>query len=326
MRRNLPILILMVLTFMTGPVLGQGDSFFSIEGLRLTPTVRVGYQNMASSINIPNFFDQFVTELANRGPLDVGLKDCGVWVGGIDLNAEVGRLSLLVSCEGNVPKDIRLGAEQEPFYAGQSRVEWQGSRFEWFSLDGRASFEIRPAIWLAAGFKTQNWSVKLTGPSDPTGLFQAFQSFFGDNYTADLSAKAWIPYLGIGFGGPNFKASLLYSPVPWVDAKVPFRYLFVGIPHSTSVLGYEDDRYRLTGPGSFLELAVDADFEVRPGLKCFLWGKGNLLRIKGNGTQDYENRFTVGGVQTSQFLDSSSALGNFTSHNIAGGLALKGTF
>jgi|SRR5271157_2846882 len=327
MRRNLPILIIMVLTFMTtGPVLGQEVSFLNLRGLRLTPTVRVGYQTMATNINIPIFFDQFVGELDNRGPLDLGLKDSGVWVGGIDLNAQVGRFSVLVSGEANVPKDIRLDAEQEPFYAGQSRVLWQGSRFEWFSLDGRASLEIRPEIWLGAGFKAQKWSVNLTGPSDPIGLIQIFQSVFGDNYTADLSAKAWIPYFGVGFGGPNFKASLLFSPVPWVDAKVPFRYLFVGIPNSTFALGYEDDRYRLTGPGLFFELAVDADVDVRPGLKCFLWVKGDWLRIKGNGTQDYENRFVTGGVQTFQFFDSSSALGSFTSYNVSGGLAVEGTF
>jgi hypothetical protein len=326
MRRNLPILILIVLTCMAGPVLGQGVSFVNLEGLRLTPTVRVGYQNMASSINIPIFFDQFVTELANRGPLDVGLKDAGVWVGGIDLNAQVGRFSVLVSGEASAPKDIRLEAEQEPFYVGQSRVQWQGSRFEWFSLDGRASYEIRPQIWLGAGFKTQKWSAKLTGPSDPIGLIQQFQSVFGDNYTADLSANAWIPYLGLGFGLPNFKASLLFSPVPWVDAKIPFRYLFVQIPHSPFALGYEDDRYRLTGPGLFFELAVDADVVVRPGLKCSLWLKGDWLRIKGKGSQDYENRFTVAGVQTDQFLDSTSALGNFTSYNVSGGLAVEGTF
>jgi hypothetical protein len=326
MRRNFPILLVMALTLMTGPAVAQGVSFIDFGGLRLTPTVRVGYQTMAANINIPIFFDQFVTELANRGPLDIGLRDSGVWVGGIDLNAQAGRFAFLVSGEANVPKDIRLEAEQEPFYAGLSRVQWQGSRFEWYSLDGRASFEIRPEIWLAAGFKTQHWSVKLAGPSDPIGFIQFFQSFFGDNYTADLSANAWIPYLGVGFGGPNFKASLLVSPVPWVDAKVPFRYLFVQIPHSPLALGYEDDRYRLTGPGVFLELAVDYDVDVRPGLKCSLWLKGDWLRIKGNGTQDYENRFAVAGVQTFQFFDSSSAFGNFSSYNFSGGLAVQGTF
>lgn len=326
MRRYLPILIVVPLILMAGPGFGQGVSFFDLGGLRLTPTVRVGYQNMATNINVPIFFDQFVTELANRGPLDLGLRDSGVWVGGIDLNGQVGRFSVFVSGEANVPKDIRLEAEQEPFYAGLSRVQWQGSRFEWYSLDGRVSFEIRPEVWLGAGLKTQHWSVKLTGPSDPIGLIQVFQSVFGDNYTADLSANAWMPYLGLGFGLPKFKASLLFSTVPWADAKVPFRYLFVQIPHSPFALGYEDDRYRLTGPGLFFELAVDADVDVRPGLKCSLWLKGDWLRIKGNGTQDYENRFTVAGVQTFQFSDSTSAFGNFSSYNVAGGLAVQGTF
>jgi hypothetical protein len=326
MCRDFSILVVMVLTFLTGHAFAQGMSSFDVRGVTFTPTFRVGYQAMTANINIPIVFDQFVGELDNRGPLDVSLKDSGVWVGGIDFNARVGRFSALVSAEANAPKNISLEAQQEPFYAGSSRVQWHGSRFQWSSFDGRGAFEVRPNISLAAGFKVSQWSVKLTDPSDPNGLYQFFHSFYGDNYTADLLTKAWIPYLGVGFGGPNFNASLLFSPVAWVDAKVPFRYLFVGIPHSTFALGYEDDRYRLKKNGLFLELAVDTDFDVRPGVKCSLWVKGNWLRIHGKGAQDYENQFVTGGVQTFQFSDTSSAVGSFTSYNVSGGLAMEGTF
>jgi hypothetical protein len=326
MRRHFSILVVMVLTVLAGHAFAQGMSSFDISGVAFTPTVRVGYQGMAANINIPNVFDRYVLELDNRGPLDVSLKDSGVWVGGIDFNARVGRFSALVSAEANAPKNITLEAQQEPFYAGSFRIQWNGSRFQWSSFDGRGAFEVRPNISLSAGFRVSQWSVKLTDPSDPTGLYQFFQSFFGDNYTADLLTKAWIPYLGVGFGGTNFKASLLFSPVAWVDAKVPFRYLFVAIPHSTSELGYEDDRYRLKKNGLFLELAVDSNFDVRPGVKCSLWVKGNWLRVKGNGTQDYEKQSVTGGVQTSQFSDSSSAAGSFTSYNVSGGLAVEGAF
>jgi hypothetical protein len=326
MRRYFSILVVMVLIVLAGHAFAQGMSSFVISGVTFTPTVRVGYQAMMANINIPNVFDQYGIELATRGPLDVSLKDSGVWVGGIDFNARVGRFSALVSAEANAPKNIRLEADQEPFYTGISRVQWQGSRFQWSSFDGRGAFDVQPNISLAAGFKVSQWSVKLTDPSDPTGLYQSFHSFYGDNYSADLLTKAWIPYLGVGFGGHNFKASLLFSPVAWVDAKIPFRYLYVQIPHSTSELGYEDDRYRLKKNGLFLELAVDTDFDVRPGVKCSLWVKGNWLRVKGNGTQDYENQWVTGGVQTSQFSDSSAAAGSFTSYNVSGGLALEGRF
>jgi hypothetical protein len=326
MRRDFSVLVVMALIFLAGPVPAQELGRFNVMGVALTPTVRVGYQSMTTNINVPVVFDQFVIELANRAPLDLTLKNLGVWVGGIDLNARVGRFSALVSAEASAPKNITLDAQQEPFYAGLSRVQWQGSRFQWSSFDGRGSFDVVPGISLKAGFKVRQWSVKLGGPSDPIGLIQIYHSIFGDNYTADLLTKAWIPYVGAGFCGPHFKASLLFSPVAWVDAKVPFRYLYVSIPHSNLALGYEDDRYRLRRTGLFLELAMGADFVVLPGVKCSLWGKGDWLRINGNGTQNYEGQFVAGGVQTFQLNDSSSAVGSFTSYNLSGGLAVEGIF
>jgi hypothetical protein len=328
MRRNFSILVIMALAFAAGHVFAQEMSSLGAGGggLVFSPTLRVGYQAMTTNINIPVKFDQFPGVLANRSPLDLALKNSGVWLGGVDLNARAGRFSALIGAEASAPRDITIDAQQEPFWAGDYRVQWQGSRFQWASFDGRGTYEMRPGISLAAGLKVRKWSVKLTHPTDPTEIIQYFHNFYGDRYSADLSTKAWLPYLGIGLGGSNFKASFLFSPLAWVDAKIPFRYLYVDIPFSTSELGYEDDRYKLKRNGLFFELAIDSDFNVRPGVKCSLWVKGDWLRINGKGTQDYENQYVVNGVQVSQFSDSSSAFGSFTSYNVSGGLALEGTF
>ena len=302
------------------------DFMGSLDGIVFTPAIKIGYQSMGCTINIPNFptSSALSTELYNRGPLDLSLKNANVWVGEIDLNAGVGRISALFSAEAGAPTNITLETQQEPFWGGLFKVRWQGSQFQYSSFDGRAAYELHPGISLAAGFKARKWSVNLKGPIDPLGIIQSYHNIFGDDYTADFSAKTYIPYLGIGADGLNFKVSLLFSPIAWVDAKVPFRYLFVDIVPFR--FGYEDDRYILKKNGLFLEFAADTDFNVRPGVKCSLWIKGNWLRIKGNGKQDYRNQLVLSGVPTAQFSDSSSATGIFISHSLSGGIAVEGTF
>ena len=236
MRRNYLMLTVVVLFFVAGPVCAQGLNSFTFRGVTVTPVVRAGYQQFSSTVNIPIPTDSSLsTELANRGPLDLGLKGASGWVVGIDLNARAGRFLALVSAEASAPKNIRLDAPGEPFWGGAFQMEWQGSQFQWSSFDARGAFEVRPAISIAVGFKTQAWSVKLKYPVDPTGTYEFFHSFYGDNYTADLNSQAWIPYLGVGFGGPNFKASLLFSPAALVDAKIPLGSFYIDIP-----LGYEE--------------------------------------------------------------------------------------
>jgi hypothetical protein len=303
------------------------SDFFNVGSIRVTPSVKVGYQRMGVNINLPVPFSfQGGLALATASELDFILKDAGVWIGGVRVDARRNGCSLFLTAEGNAIKSARVLTPSEPFFAGGfGPVDWRGSKLEWWSVGGGGAVDICGGVAVLGGVRAEQLSLGLGDPVDPLGVLQFFQAQFGDRYSSDLLTKLSIPYFGLRLEGLNFSSTLIFSPYTWANVKIPFRYLYV-IP-ADLVYDFEEAQYGFKRGGIFLEGTFDYSVQATANAACTLWFKGNWCHIRGRGSEDYQQDVTQFGVPVFSFSDSAdSANGTFGSYVLAGGLSFLWQF
>ncbi|AFM22931.1 hypothetical protein [Desulfomonile tiedjei] len=301
------------------PLLGP-ISDFRLGEWRLESSVKAGYQLMSVNMNLPVPFNDFGVELATASGLDFSLKNAGVWVGGVGVDLRQGPFSLFVNAEGNAGRSVRVYTPSDPFWAGMEPVEWNGSRLEWWNINGGASYEFINNAAFVGGFKAEHLSLRLSDAVDSTGTIQQFQALFGDRYSGDLRTKLLAPYLGLRLEGLNAKAALIFSPYTWANVSIPFRYLFVGV-----ISAYEDAQYTFKHSGILAEGTFDYRVQAYANASCGVWLKGTWCRIRGRGNEDYRADLTVGAPFT-LITNSQSAVGTYTSNVVAGGFSFLYAF
>ncbi len=137
------------------------------------------------------------------------------------------------------------------------------------------------------------------------------------------SQNSMYPYFGFSLGGPNYTGTFIFSPYTWADVKIPFRYLFVATP----LLGFEEARYTFQRGGILFEGSFDYRVQASANVCCALWFKGSWCRIRGRGSEDYQQTSTFAGNPLFSFSNSQGADdGTFGAYVLAGGLSLLCTF
>ncbi len=293
-------------------------SSFPLGEWRLESSVKVGYQFMSVNMNLPVPFSDFGIELATASELDFSVKNAGVWVGGIGVDVHRGPFSLFINAEGNAGRSVRVNTPSDPFWAGMDPVEWNGSRLEWWNVNGGASYSFTGSAAFVGGLKAEHLSLRLSDAVDPLGIIQQFQALYGDRYSGDLLSKLLAPYLGLRLDGFNARATLMFSPYTWANVSIPFRYLFVmpGIARS-----YEDAQYTFKRGGILVEGTFDYRGQAYGNASCGVWLKGTWCRIRGRGNEDY-----VAAGAPFTLTNSQSAVGTYTSNVVAGGFSFLYAF
>jgi hypothetical protein len=301
-----------------------GLDAFDVSGVQVSPSVKVGYQSMGLSLNIPvPYSGSFGLELATQSTLDFKLLDGGVWVGGLGVAAHKDVFSAFLSVEANAPKNVRVATDSDAFWAGFNPVDWSGSRLEWWAIDGGGGFDLSPNYGIVAGLRLEHVSLKLAEAVDPTGLIQEFQAQYGDRYRGNLLTKLWLPYVGIRTSGSYFQGLVRVSPVVLCNAKIPLRYTYVDTPD----FGFEEANYTFKRIGLWVDASLDSDVQVAPNLRCGVWLKGSWLQVMGRGREGYQLDYIVGGVPFNNVLeDSGSASGMYTTYLVALGLRGEASF
>lgn len=111
--RGYGVLVWALLLALCVPTIGSAQGLPSLQSIgdlnlgavQVTPSVKAGYQQMGLNINLPIPSSGLIGfELFTASGLDFKLQDAGVWVGGVRVDARLGRWSVFGTAEGNANK------------------------------------------------------------------------------------------------------------------------------------------------------------------------------------------------------------------------------
>ncbi len=276
--------------------------------LTITPTVMVGYERIGLSFNLP---------VANGNALDLTLQNANLGLGGVGILARFGdQLAMFVNAEATLQKNLVVSSSQEPFGGGQFAVSWTGSQFQQGLLEAGLIYYFRDDISLVGGLRRTRIMMRLSDPRNELGpinfseiatttfnfLFLHFNYGTAETqrYFGDFDTGIWMPYLGVHFKGSNYTASIIGSPVGWVQSTIPlqlqqgesssFATLFGR--HGVFSISDNDNResqinYKFSKTGVFLEGNFEYDLPLGRGLGLNLWARGNWMHFPGTGTAGY---------------------------------------
>ena len=328
-RFSIRAVVLVAVLFCPVLVAAQGiPSFFantpfSLDGVKCSVAAKAGYQQMAVNFNLPMpFTGLFGPALYASSTLDFKLQGAGVWIGGIEANAQRGPISAFLGVEANARKNVGVLTSSDPFWSGEYPVEWKGSQFQWWAIDGGAGLDT-PALTIVGGLRVEHLSLKLEGPVDSDGLIQYYQATFGDRYRGDFLNILWLPYVGIRTQGHCWRGTLRLSPVAWTDLTIPARYFYVDSP---ALRFFEQARYTFKRNGIWLDGSVDYDVHTSSNCRCSFWFRANWLRIRGDGSEGYQLDGYFAGLTAQLLTDSNSGTGMYTSYNFGGGVRAEYLF
>lgn len=302
----------------------QGFDSFDLGSVQVSPSVKIGYQSVGLNLNVPvPFSGIFGLELATQSTLDFKLLDGGMWIGGLGVNARRDMFRAFLCVEANAPKNVRVAMSSDAFWAGFFRVDWSGSRLEWWSIDGGGGVDLSSNYGIVAGLRLEHLALKLADAVDPNGLIQEYQAVYGDRYRSDLQSKVWLPYVGIRTSGSYFQGLFRFSPVVFCDAKIPLRYTYIAMP----LVGFEEAKYTFKRIGLWVDASLDSAVQVTPNVRFSVWFKGSWLKVRGTGSEGYQYDAIFANVVFDNVEEESgSATGMYTSYVVAGGLRAEAAF
>jgi hypothetical protein len=332
-----------VLVFILSPGLVSGQSPLSSLGLsnwNATANAKVGYQHLTLNVSVPTAVPAFGVSIPQ--PIDLQVKRAGQVVGSVGLEVEPTQwCRLFVNFEGVIPRNVTATSSVDPvfstiglFGAVNVPVDWRGTHLELWNVDVGGSVDTRFGVAAVGGFRFEHLSLALRDPVDPFGISAfAVGSLNAVNYDADVQAKVWIPYFGVQWNQPQFRASLLYSPCAWSQVRVPLSlYAAVGFPIGPATLNADlavSWRYRVYDPGAFVEGNLEYETDVR-GFKLLAWCKASYLKIRGEGDLDLGTDFNLQIPPVVNVQVSAAASGNansaYSRRLLAGGLSLGREF
>ncbi len=289
-----------------------GMAPFTWGSVTITPSVKIGYERIGFNFNLP---------LANGNALDLKLQNANLGLGGLGFLAGFGdQFAMFVNAEATLQKNLVVSTSQEPFEAGRFSVSWTGSQFQQGYLEAGFLYRWSGDISLVGGVRRTRLMMRLTDPRDGFGqinfteisavsfgfppFFQfTFSEFESQRYFADFNTGIWMPFLGVRLKGLNYTASLIGSPVGWVQLAIPLRlqqreFANVAIPFrlfgTNGLFSFSDNddresqiNYKFNKTGVFLEGDFEYDLPLGRGFGINLWARGNWMHFKGSGSAGY---------------------------------------
>ena len=126
-----------------GMPFGLGSQW--IAGVRVTPSVQIGFQSIGLNFDLPIFIP-YQSSAPPTESLSLQLLDANVWIGGVGLKADFpSGLSLIVKGQANAKRDIQVFTPQDSQGQGIG-VIWTGNKLQWWTLD--ASVRLPPTTRL----------------------------------------------------------------------------------------------------------------------------------------------------------------------------------
>ncbi|MEJ2201213.1 MAG: hypothetical protein P8X63_09420 [Desulfuromonadaceae bacterium] len=267
-------------------------------------SAQTGYQYMDLSFRAPFDTGSFGVELFHPSPLKLELHNANLWVFGAGADVKKGSFSGFLEAKTNTTKDTEVSSSSEPFWAGDSEVEWNDCKLKWWSVNGGVGMDITPHITIQAGFKVERLSLGLKDPVDDEGLIPFFQETYGDSYDGELESKLLLPWIGIRAQTSRLNGSLRFSPYAYTDLEIPLTYEYIGSP---TLKIREEEKYSVSNNGLWFEARLAYDIFKTDQWTCSLWGEASWLWTDGRTSNKYEAvLYQTGSSATTILKDSSS--------------------
>jgi len=264
--------------------------------MRLTPKVKLAYQNMNVNLNFPIPGPPTNTFLFDT--MDVTVNKAAFWIGSIDCQLDVGRriwgfleigTSLWANSGGRVVTSFRGAAADGSF--GSNSWGWSVARPRWWDFNIGASLILSENLKVIGGFKCDNLSERMEVPSGAAYAYFV-QPVFQEEYLGDLVAKTSSLYGGLELSDHIWKFRVLWSP--WLTSytvKMPLRVILSDSGGGSAYSG-SDSRYELSDKGGqLLEAYGESAVHICDYLSTRLWLKGSWMQCRGNGEEEFENVF-----------------------------------
>ncbi len=299
-----------------------GLGSFQLGNVKVSPNVYVGCQRTGVNFNLP----QNWISAHNDRSLDLALKNVNLAMGGVALDVTIGqKLSVFFVAEGNALRNTNVITPQNYTYALGPWLpyKWEGSQFQWWSVDGGVAYVITPGAGLVAGLRADHISVGLKNPVNRAGQAVSYVGRYF-NVSGDLLIKIWNPYLGVRFDGINYRAWFIGSPFSTCKVIIPTRW--IDIVTATGDDDLLETKCSLSKPGGFLEFGMDYDVALSRNASILMWGKANWNRFSGLGNSNRVQNVTAGfgpGASNAEFASNTATLTRFVT---SGGLGASLNF
>lgn len=334
-----------------------GLNWIEAGDIKVVPSAEVGYKKIGLNFNLdipvtqllsPFLFFRQYGSLLDLYPLDIKIQSADLAVGSFRLDAWITPFfGLFGSVSANIPRTVTIQSNEGPSMGQIPPQErsWTGSRFQWSEFEVGGSYNINPAVGLAAGIRFDRVSVRFSEPEPLPGYYgiisfppPTIQGVTFPNYSGDLNTFFTIPYIGCEILGPYFKGSVLIG-----SASASLR-LPLDLTHAGPYLGFfippvfgvgrrdlsEQAEYTFKNAGLFVEAGSESNFSF--GIfNATLWAKGSWLRIRGDGDLSLAGQsslFAFLGPLTFRLpeLFSATSSGTSTLSQYTFDVGLSGTF
>jgi hypothetical protein len=286
----------------------RGATPFTLGSVTFTPAARIGCERIGLNFNLP---------LADGNALDLSLRNANLALGELGILAGFGdRFALFANAGGTLRKNLVVSTFQEPLEAGRFSVDWTGTQFQEGYIEAGLLYSWSDDISLVGGLRRTRFLMKLTDPRTEFGpinfskfdavsinilniFFYDFNEIESQRYSADFNTGIWMPYVGVQLKGQSYRASLIGSPIGWVQIGIPFGLQqSESTSFSVSILSFlfsfsdRDNResqinYKFNRAGVFLEGSFEYDFPLARKLDLNLWARGSWMHFRGAGSAGY---------------------------------------
>ncbi len=294
---------------------------FEISRVKIIPSGRIGYQRMGLDLSVPIPFEFSIAtaDTYRSNSVDIKLQNMNLWIVEASLELKINPTTRIVlDGAGSIIMLQRLASFVAETRGQFGTSEWNTHQLDWLTIGAGAAFEVISSFSLIAGLKWDHFDLTLGGRSGATSINVG--SYRNLNLTSvDILSDLWIPYVGLGLFGPNYRVSVTGSPLALANVRVRTRLSATIVP---SYMFWGEVFTTLYDPIKFIEANAEYSATVW-GVRLSFWGKAAGLSGKGQG--DSRNTY----VTTHPNLKVNIIEGDdvtFSRYNFAGGLAFGLSF
>jgi hypothetical protein len=245
------------------------------ENVKVNPYAQVGFQWVASNLNLPVQNESIVPLLGSLeiGDLDVALKDANFWVGTVGINVVANEMySLFASASGFLNRPFitsgTLPVSLGPLSTTAS-LEFTNNGVEaWFIQTG---IGLGPVL---LGLYWDHFTFALGDPRNPDGPI-ANQTLRGDILT-----KTFAPFIGLSFPAGGATLTVTYSPLAYSNTALAL----LNSQNNVSQL-----RYTWKKPGDMLNATLQYNMPFSTSTSFGLWCNGTWMRMRQGAELEFQN-------------------------------------
>ena len=294
---------------------------FEIRRIKIIPSAKFGYQRMGLDLSVPIPFEFFIgpADSYRSNSVEIKLENMNLWIVEAGLELKINpTIRIFAHGAGSIIMLQKLASFVAQTRGQFGTSEWNTHQLDWLTIGAGAAFEVLDPFSLVAGLKWDHFDLTLGGRSGSTSI--NIGPYHNLNLTSvDVLSDLWMPYVGLGLFGTNYRISLIGTPFALTDVRVRTRLAATIVP-SYMFLG-EVFTY-LGDPIKFIEANAEYSATSR-GVQVSFWGKA--AGLSGQGRADSGNTYatTHPNLKVNIIEGGDSSLSRY---NMAGGVAFGLSF